>query len=281
MTDSPHIVDVTRENYAELMEASFKVPVLIDFWASWCQPCQVLMPILAGLAEEYGGKFILGKLNTEEQQEIAAQFAIRSIPTIKLFRDSQPVDGFMGAMPEGEIRSFLDRYVSRESDTQVADARDLIDDGRADEAIAVLTAVSEADPDNARVPLALAEAYAAAGDVAAAEATLDSLPMDQQSNPQVAALRSHLFFDARMVGAPETPELEARLEKDPADAEALLQLAFRKVTERSYEAGMELLLDLMRIDRDTGREALLKLFELLGDDPLVGQYRRRMASLLN
>ncbi len=85
MAESPFIIDVTRENYAEVMEASSRVPVLIDFWASWCQPCQVLMPILAKLAEEYEGKFLLGKLNTEEQQEIAAHFGIRSIPTVKLF----------------------------------------------------------------------------------------------------------------------------------------------------------------------------------------------------
>jgi putative thioredoxin len=109
MADSPFIVDVTRENYQQVMEASFRVPVLLDFWAGWCQPCLVLTPILTSLAEEFQGKFLLAKLNTEEEQEIAAQFGIRSIPTVKVFRDGQPVDEFMGALPEGAVREFLDR----------------------------------------------------------------------------------------------------------------------------------------------------------------------------
>ena len=113
MANTPYIIDVTRENYQQVMEASFKVPVLIDFWASWCQPCQVLMPILAKLADEYDGKFLLGKLNTEEEQEIASHFGIRSIPNVKLFRDGQPVDEFLGALPEKAVREFIDRHVSR------------------------------------------------------------------------------------------------------------------------------------------------------------------------
>jgi putative thioredoxin len=284
MADSPYIIDVTRENYAQVMEASFEVPVLIDFWASWCQPCQALMPVLAKLAEEYQGKFLLGKLNTEEQQEIAAQFGIRSIPNVKLFRNGQPVDEFMGALPERAVREFLDRHVARESDTSVQQARERLAAGDADAAIALLSAAREADPDNPRVAVALAGAQAAAGDVAAAEATLDGLPANEQVKPEVAALRSHLYFEGRVAGAPATTELEASLAADPDDHEARFQLALRKVVEQDYDVAMELLLELMKKDRgfgdDAGRNTLLKVFELLGDDPRVNQYRRRMASLL-
>jgi putative thioredoxin len=285
MADSPFIVDVTRENYAQVMEASFQVPVLVDFWASWCQPCQVLMPVLAKLAEEYQGKFLLGKLNTEEQQEIAAQFGIRSIPNVKLFRNGQPVDEFLGALPEKAVREFIDRNVGRESDATVQQAREKLAAGDDAGAIALLNAAHEADPDNPRATLALAEAQAATGDAAAAEATLDSLPVSERDKPDAASLRSRLFFEGQLAGASAADELEARLGADPDDCEALYQLALRKVVGQDYDAAVELLLRLMKKDRgfgdDAGRNTLLKVFELLGDDPRVSQYRRRMASLLH
>ena len=218
MADSPFIIDVTRENYQQVMEASFKVPVLLDFWASWCQPCLALTPVLVKLAEQYDGKFLLGKLNTEDQQEIAAQFGIRSIPTVKLFRDGQPVDEFMGALPEKAVREFLDKHI-----------------------------VDEA---------------------AAAE--------EEERKLQ--------FFKDQLVDAPPATELGDRIAANPDDLEALHQLALHKVVDRSYDAAIELLLQLMQKDRkfedDAGRRLLLKVFELLGDDPRVNQYRRRMTSLL-
>ena len=284
MANSPYIVDVTQENYADVMQASFQGPVLIDFWASWCQPCHALMPVLAKLAEEYQGQFVLGKLNTEEEQEIAQQFGIRSIPTVKLFRDGQPVDEFMGALPEQAVRQFLDKHLPRESDAQVLAAHQQLMAGDADGAIALLNTAREADPDNTRIMLVLAEAQAAKGDVDAAEATLESLPIDEASAPEVAALRSHLFFARQAADAPAAAALESRLAANPDDLEALYQLAMRKVVEQDVEAGIELLLALMQKDRefrdDAGREGLVKLFDLLGEDPRVGQYRRRMASLL-
>lgn len=218
MADSPFIVDVTSENYAELMETSFKVPVLMDFWAGWCQPCLALMPVLARLADEYQGKFLLAKLNTEEEQEIAARFGIRSIPTVKLFRDSEPVDEFAGALPEQAVRQFLDRHI-----------------------------------------------------------------VDEEAAAQERA-RQLEYFEDQLADAPLAAELEAKVAADSGDHEARYQLALRKVVDQDYDTAMELLLDLMRMDRqfgdDAARRALLKTFELLGDDPRVTGYRRRMTNLL-
>ncbi len=284
MADSPYIVDVTRENFAQVIEASSKVPVLMDFWADWCQPCKVLMPVLAKLADEYEGRFLLAKLDTEANQDIAARFGIRSIPTVKLIRDGRLVDEFMGALPERDVRAFLDRHIGRESDGDVAEAEQRLQAGDTDGAIALLKKAQADDPDNTRITLALAHAHAVAGDVAAAEVTLDSLPDSEKNKPEAVALRSRFYFAEQVAGVPATPELETMLAANPDDPATRLHLALRKVVDEDYDAALELLLDLMRRNRafgeDAARRTLLKVFELLGSDPRVGAYRRRMTSLL-
>ncbi len=250
MADSPFIVEVSRDNYAQLMQTSFEVPVLVDFSADWCQPCHMLMPVLARLADEYRGKFLLAKLNTEQEQEIAAQFGIRSIPTCRLFRDGQPVDEFMGALPEQAVRQFLDKHIAREPNPAIEQARQLMRDG----------------------------------DAEGAAAALDGLPAQDQDSAEVTRLRGQLYFAEQVAGAPAANELDASLAADANDLEALHLLAARKVIDEDYDAAMDLLLQLMQKDRDfrddAGRVGLLKVFELLGDDPRVGRYRSRMASLL-
>ena len=283
-TDSPYIVVATQANFAELVARSHDVPVLIDFWASWCQPCQVLMPLLSKLAEEYAGGFLLAKLNTEEEQQLAAQFGIRSIPTVKLYRHGEAVDEFMGALPESEIRAFLDRHVARASDPQIDQAVQRLAEGDADTADTLLTQAAAADPDNPRLPVAQARLAMVRGDFATALQQLDGLPLNRQDDAAVIALRSELDVARTLAGAPDANTLMARLEQDPNDHEARLQLATHHVAAEHFEAALELLLELLRRDRNyedqAARKGMVRIFERLGDDPLAARYRSKMASLL-
>lgn len=286
MADSPFVVEITAENYEQIViQGSHRVPVLVDFWASWCQPCQMLMPILAQLADAYQGAFILAKLNTEEQQEIAAQFGIRSIPTVKLFRDGAPVDEFMGALPEAQIREFLDKHLPRASDNAVTQAEQLLLDGDADGAIALLTESRQADPANPRITLALAQAQASNGDFNSAEETLKALPDAEQDKPEAKRLLGQIFFDRIARQGPSPSELAQTLTATPDDSEARYRLAACQVLDNDIEGAFENLLLLMQKDRkfgdDAARNALLRLFEMFAERPDITRYRTRMFNLLH
>ena len=261
-------------------------PVLVDFWASWCQPCRILMPLLDRLAEEYGGKFILAKLNTEEQQQLASRFGIRSIPTVKVFRDGQPVDEFMGALPEAEIRSFLDRHIPRESDGLVARADDLLRSGDSNGAAKLIDEARSMDPDNPRILLAAIRLQAALGQVDEAEAALSRLPMAMLEDPEINVLKARLLFARAAAASAPVPQMEAALAAGHADSPTLLGLAAHRVEENRHEEGLELLLELMKRDRDyddqAARRGMLAVFDILGGSgELVSRYRNKMFNLLH
>lgn len=286
MSDSPHIFDVNESNFEQIViQGSQQRPVLVDFWASWCQPCQMLMPTLAKLAQEYAGRFALAKLNTEENQSIATQFGIRSIPNCKLFLNGQEVDEFSGALPESAIRDFLDKHIPRESDSQVEAALQAFAAGDSASALSLLEQARLSDPGNARITLAMAQIHVAGGDLEAAGAILDSLPAEEQESPEVNALRNQLLFAKDAPKAGELQALQARIANDPTDSEARYKLAMFQVQSGDHASAVELLLALMASDPDysdgAARQALLRLFDMLGDDPLVAQARRRLFNLMH
>ncbi len=287
MADSPNIIEVTPENFAvAVLEGSRSRPVLVDFWAEWCQPCKILLPLLSRLADAYRGKFVLAKINTEEQQELAARFGIRSIPTVKLFLNGAPVDEFAGALPEAEIRAFLDRYIPNETDEMIARANDLIRQGRIEDAIRLAEKAKEADPQNPRTLVAYASLKAVTGETAEAQSILDGLPESEQEHPDVKGLRAQLLFDAVAETAPRATELEQRLSSDPANSEARYQLAAYLVMDGRYEQALEQLLLLLQKDRsykdDAARKGMLAIFDILGGGgELVSRFRNRMFNVLH
>lgn len=287
MADSPYIFEVTAEDFPHIvLEASQTRPVLVDFWAEWCAPCRSLMPLLAKLADEYGGKFILAKVNTEEQRELASQFGIRSLPTVKLFHQGRPVDEFMGALPEPEIRAFLENHIPRESDGLLSQADALLLQGDAAKAGELIDQAHRMDPENPRVKLSYARYKATVGELADAKRLLQELPPDEQEKPEVAAMLARIGFDLIKQNAPDAATLEKTLEQDPSNSEARYQLACHRIMESDYPAALELLLTLMQRDRqygdDAGRKGMLQVFELLGGEgELVKQYRNRMFNALH
>lgn len=285
MTDSPYIAAVTAADFEKIViQGSFERPVLVDFWADWCAPCRQLMPILSRLAEEFNGQFFLAKVDTEAEQALAAQFGIRSLPTVQLFKDGAPVDQFMGALPEAQIREFLSRHINRASDRLIDQARQAIADGDLGAAQTLIERAAQDDPDNSRLFIARVQVKAAEGDIAAAQELLEHTPLDLAADPELGALRGQLAFSAAAAEAPPIETLRATLEAHPDDSEARYQLAAREILTGDHEAALETLLALLKRDRqygdDAARKGMLAIFDLLGGGELVSRYRAKMLSSL-
>lgn len=287
MSESPYIHNVSAQNFQVLViENSLKQPVLVDFWADWCEPCKTVMPMLAKLAEEYAGKFILAKVDTEQEKELAAHFSIKSLPTMKLFVKGQVADERIGVIPESEVRAFIDAFITSESDKIVRAAMQALDEGRAEDALALMNQALAKDPENADLKISIAKIVAAQGDRDSALALLDSLSDEDNKKDEAVKLRAEIEVAKQLENAPALPEIEQRLSDDPKDLEALLQKSRHLSASADYDEAMECLLKIMTVDRqfedDLGRTSLISLFDLLGGEhPSVQKYRRKMFTLLH
>jgi putative thioredoxin len=279
---SEHALDVGLADFPQhVLEESRHRPVVVDFWAPWCGPCKSLKPILEKLAAEYGGRFLLAKINSDENQELAARYGVRGIPSVKAFIDGAQVDEFSGALPESEVRAFLDRFVPGPADElrqQAAAARMAGDTAGA---LELLAEASKLDPAHLGVRLDAAEIMLDLNQADEAGRLIGSVPDD--ADPRVAQLKARLQF----VGAAGEDEavLAARVAANEDDLDARLRLANLLVAGGRYEAGMDQLLEIVRRDRsfgdDIGRKTLLSVFNLIGGGELVSRYRRLLASALN
>jgi putative thioredoxin len=282
-TALPIVFDVETPTFeADVLQASLTTPVLVDFWAPWCEPCKTLGPMLEKLAAEYNGAFRLGKVDVDQQQELAGMFGIKSIPTVVMVKDGQVLDGFAGALPEGQLREFLSRHVQ-----PLAAADDGLDDATPEtpeQALGRIQQAIAAEPDKAELKLDLALALLRVGQTAAAEAELAALPVNLATDARAVRLRSELDLAHALKDAPELTTLQQRVEADGNDWEARDQLGVRLLLEGDVEAGLDQFLVILQKARDwndgQAKKRLLAAFATLDDADVVGRYRRKMASLL-
>ena len=279
------IVEVTPENAQQvLIEESRQRPVLVDFWADWCEPCKTLMPMLEKLAVEYAGQFLLAKVNADEHQAMAAQLQVRSLPTVMLFKDGQPVDGFSGAQPEVEVRKLLDKYLPKPWDVQFSEAQALIAQSDWNAALALLRPASEESRQQANITLALAQVYLELNRCDEAEAALAQIRMADQ-DAAYTQLVSQLQLQREAAKSPEIQALEQELAERPDDTAVALKLAVQLSQAGESREALEWLLGLLRksLNAEDGaaKQAYQDILATLGKgDPLAVEFQRKLYTLL-
>lgn len=282
-----HIIDVTEASFMqEVLDGSQHQPVLVDFWATWCEPCKSLIPILENLAQSYAGAFILAKIDIDQQQALANQFNVRSVPTVKLFKNGEVVDEFSGVLSELQIKEILDKHIEKKSDFLMKQALIEYERGNKEESLTQMGNVIQGDKSNENNIVLYARVLLKEGHNKEASQWLDSLSPAMKNTDDVLTLFTQLEFIDILETAPDIETLETRIKQTPKDSEAHLQLSAHYIFQGKMEQAMEQLLAIVTSDRayndDAGRTGLLKLFNLLGSGhPLVAKYRRKLAVALN
>jgi len=284
-----HSYDVTVADFNEkVLAASQTVPVIVDFWAPWCQPCQILKPVLEKLAAEYGGKFILAKVNSDENQEIAASYGVRGIPAVKAFFGGEMVDEFTGALPEGQVRDFIGRLIPSPAEPLRQEALAAHERGDLAGARKLMADAINLDPTNDTSYLDFVELSLEANALDEAREVLGVVAERTRDAARVESLRARLQLATAGSGIDVEP-LKARIAADPADHDARLQLANALAAAMDYRGAFEQLIDIVRRDRkwneEAGRKTMLTLFSMLGAQPqfddLVREFRVALSRTLN
>ena len=284
MPDLPHVVDVTSANFeTDIVEASKRTPIVIDFWAPWCGPCRQLGPLLEKLAGEYGGKFRLAKVDTQAAPDLAQAFGVSSIPYVVAVRDGRLVDGFVGLQPEPQLRAWLDRVLPSAVDELLAKGRE-VEAADPAEAERLYREAATLDAKDDRAQVALCRVLAAVGRDDEARGLLETLVARGYLEPEAEQLRSTLELRRAAAESGGVEEARRHAEANPSDAGAQIRYADALAVAGSPQQAMDLLLDLIRRDssaRDPVRESMVRIFDLLGTQhPLVGEYRRKLAAAL-
>ena len=278
------IIEVGDDDFEmAVLQRSQKVPVLVDFWAPWCGPCRVLGPVLEKLAEEYAGKFLLAKINVDDNPSVAAAFGIQGIPAVKLFRDGGIASEFTGALPEPMVREFLSKFLPSAADEQALEAAELEKEGKLAEAKALYQAILESEPNHAKASLGIGRLLINEGDNQAALNHLDKVSLVAEERKEADRLIARLNLQG---GAEQDEsELRAKLESDPNNLEARFDLAQALAGKEKYEEALAEFLIIIKTDRtfhdDAARKAMIQIFEVIGSDhPLTEKYRSELAKVL-
>ncbi len=276
---------------ADVIEASRDVPVIVDFWATWCGPCKSLGPVLEKAVTEARGKVKLVKIDVDQNQRIAAQLQVQSIPAVFAFINGQPVDGFMGAQQPSQIKAFIDRLVEASGgndglEEAIAAAEEMLEEGALADAAQTFGAILAEEQGNVAALSGLARTYLAAGDIEKAKGVLDLCPPDKAGDPAITGARARIELAEASAGAASAEgDLRKALDANPDDLQARFDLALALVAKSDHEGAIDLLLDLFRRDRDwndaAAKEQLFKIFDSLGPKSEIAQKgRRRLSSMI-
>jgi len=280
----------TKRFMQDVIEASRKVPVIVDFWAPWCGPCKQLGPMLEKVVKQAGGKVRLVKINVDENQQLAAQMRVQSIPAVFAFVNGQPVDGFMGALPESQLKQFIDRLggqgsAAEEIGAAVAAGNEALGQQDFQTAAQIFYQVLQADREHAGALAGLARCQTETGDLNGAQATLALVPPAKASDPEVVSAKAALDLALNPVDQSHTVALVSAIDRNPDDFQARLDLAVILNGAGEREAAMDQLLHIVRRKRDwnedAARKQLVKFFEAWGPkDPMTVLGRRKLSSVL-
>ena len=280
-----NVVDIDQNNAQQyLIDESFNRLVVVDFWADWCAPCKQLMPLLEKLADEYAGAFLLAKINADDQQGISQQLGVRSLPTVMVFKDGQPVDGFSGAQQETAVREMLQKHLPSPWDAKIAEATELLDQGDTVGALALLRAAWEESNKLLDIALAYAGALVEANRLDEAEEVLNEVRLvDRDALHEQLMAQIELKREAGK--SPEIEALESELASDQSNHAVRVKLAVQLTTGAHYRDALEHLLLVLRADRDWNNGEAKRLYldtiaSIGKGDPLAAEYQRKLFSIL-
>jgi putative thioredoxin len=279
------IVDITLDNAQQfLIDESFSRPVVIDFWADWCGPCKNLMPVLEKLANEYAGAFLLAKVNADDQQMISSQFGVRSLPTVMIMQNGQPIDGFTGALSEVQVREVLAKHLPKPWEGPLQQAQTLMAEGNFTDALPLLRQAFDVSQQLASVALLMAQCHLELNRLDNAEAILSAIKMVDQ-DAHYEQLAAQIALKKQAAKTPELTELEAAFAKSPLDLTVRYQLALQYQQESQYRPALEHLLEIIRVERNFSdgdvRKTFTAIIAALGKaDPLAIEFQRKLFTLL-